>query len=101
MTKEEAVAKAATKWWEKSTTKEIVAFQLYEPLLCMPFDIFHSAIEKELGRPVFTHEFALLDGLKAEFERRIRKPSLGEAIGKIESIVAAGKIIAAIEKKEK
>jgi len=33
----------------------------------MPFDVFHEAVEKSLGRPVYTHEFAhpelLMEGL--------------------------------------
>jgi hypothetical protein len=40
---------------------------MFEELLCMPFDVFHEAVEKTLGRPVWTHEFGLnFDGLKAE-----------------------------------
>ena len=68
MTREEALEKVTTEWWKTASTKEIVAFQLYEDRLCMPFDLFHAAVEKELGRPVFTHEFVLADSLKKEFE---------------------------------
>ena len=33
----------------------------------MPFDVFHEAVEKSLGRPVFTHEFGLnRDGMMKE-----------------------------------
>lgn len=58
MTKSDAITKAGTGWWKTATPKEIVAFQMFEPLLCMPFDDFHEAVEKVLGYPVFTHEFA-------------------------------------------
>ena len=74
MTKEEALAKVATKWWETATTREIVEFQLFEDRLCMPFGDFHGAVEKELGRPVFTHEFAEPARLREEF-RGTRPPA--------------------------
>lgn len=55
MTRDEALAKAATKWWETATDREIVDFQLSEDMLCMPFGKFHEAVTNVLGRPVFTH----------------------------------------------
>ena len=69
MTREEAIAKYETGWWKDSTDKEIVDFQLFESRLCMPFDRYQEAVEKVLGRPVFTHEFADLDKLCADYER--------------------------------
>ena len=66
MTREEALAKAATRWWESATDREIAEFQLAEPLLCLPFGEFHRAVEAVLGRPVWTHEFARFDWLLAE-----------------------------------
>jgi len=68
MNKEQAIAKAETKWWVEKTFKEIVDFQLYETRLCMPFDKFHEAVEKMLNRPVFTHEFADYKSLQEEYE---------------------------------
>lgn len=70
MNKAEALVKFATKWWETATPDEIVRFQLYEPRLCMPFAAFHAAVEKVLGRPVWTHEFADADRLRVEFESK-------------------------------
>jgi len=65
MTENEAIEKAKTKFWLNMTHREIAEFQLYEDKLCMPFEIFHEAIEKTLGRPVFTHEFGVnVEGLK-------------------------------------
>lgn len=67
MTKEQAIALAESGFWKTMTHREIATFQLFEPLLCMPFEVFHEAIEKTLGRPVWTHEFGLnWDGLKSE-----------------------------------
>ena len=73
MTREEAVKLAESKWYEKQTAEEIVAFQLYEERLCMPFPLFHKAAEEALGRPVFTHEFAGVEKLQKEFETLNKK----------------------------
>lgn len=73
MTREDAVKMAESKWYEKKRAEEIVAFQLYEERLCMPFPLFHKAVEEALGRPVFTHEFAYAENLKKEFETLSKK----------------------------
>lgn len=73
MTREEALAKAATRWWETATAREIFEFQVAEPLLCVPFDVYHKAAEDTLGRPVFTHEFAKPQWLLEELAGR-REP---------------------------
>lgn len=58
LTEDEAIQIASIRWYEAKTPREIVDFQLFEPLLCMPFAQFHKAVEAALGRPVWTHEFA-------------------------------------------
>lgn len=65
--KDEAIRLSDLKWWEERTPQEIVDFQLYEDLLCMPFHEFHGAVEAVLGRPVWTHEFAVKGRLTAEY----------------------------------
>ena len=70
MTKEEAIALHDSKFYETMSYKERAMFQMFEPLLCMPFSVFHEAVEKTLGRPVWTHEF-LGDNLKKELQRMI------------------------------
>lgn len=68
MTREQAIALAETKWWVNQLPQVIVSFQLFEPLLCMPFGDFHKAVEQCLGRSVYTHEFGLgIEGLRKEF----------------------------------
>jgi hypothetical protein len=59
MTREEAVAKFDSKFWETMSYAERAKFQISEERLCMPFDVFQEAVEKHLDRPVFTHEFGL------------------------------------------
>lgn len=75
MTKQEAIKKSKSSFWVDLTPREIVDFQLYEEKLCMPWDIFHGAIEEALGRPVQTLEFAYPDNLKKEFEGKKEKPT--------------------------
>lgn len=67
LTKEQAIAFCENKLYENMSYRQIAEFQMEQDRLCMPFDIFQEAIEKTLGRPVFTHEFALnREGLKKE-----------------------------------
>ena len=53
--------------WKNWTHEELARFQLIEDRLCVPFEVFHEAVEKVLGRSVWTHEFGMnRDGLIAE-----------------------------------
>lgn len=40
------------------TKKQGLVITGYTGLLACPWDAFHEDVEKRLGRPVFTHEFA-------------------------------------------
>ena len=83
LTKEQAIAVAESKVWKRWTPLQIVGFQLYQRKLCMDFSAFHSAIEKVLERPVFTHEFAYPDHLRSEYEGKKDRPSLEEILNLI------------------
>ena len=79
LTKEKAIELCESKIWEDWTSEEISKFQLWQDKLCVPFDVFHKAIEESLGRPVYTHEFGMnLDGLKSEFLHERPEPTLEE-----------------------
>ena len=81
ITKEQALAKYYSKWWLTATPEEIVRFQLFTDLLCLPMDKFHEAVEKCLGRPVWTHEFELnTDGLQKEFLGEKQAPTMEEIL---------------------
>lgn len=80
MRKEQAIELAESKWWESKTYREIVEFQLFEDRLCMPFDVFHEALEKSLDRPVFTHELAFRDRIEKEFLGERERPTFDEII---------------------
>lgn len=66
-TREQAIAFGEAKLYEKMSDREKVELQLFQERLCMPFDVFHEAIEKVLERPVWTHEFAFVENLQKEF----------------------------------
>lgn len=84
MTKSQAVALYDTKFWESMSYRERAMFQLFERRLCMPFSIFHEAVEKTLGRPVWTHEFGLnLEGLQREFLGEQSAPTMAEIVAMI------------------
>ena len=72
LTEEQAIELGNSKFYEDMTYKERALFQTFQERLCMPFDIYHEAMEKTLGRPVFTHEF------RSSNINRIRKELMGE-----------------------
>ena len=79
--KEAAIQLAKSNWWEGKTHREIVEFQLFTAELACRFDVFHEAVEKSLGRPVWTHEFAMnYDGICAEFLGEAEPPTMEQII---------------------
>jgi len=84
MTREEAISLSESKFWEGMTLRERAVFQINVPLLCMPFEVFHEAVEKTIGRPVFTHEFGLnYEGIKNEIMNGAPPPTMEEIINMI------------------
>ena len=83
LTKKQAIELAKTKFWELLSFEKRALFQLNQKKLCMPFDIFHEAMEKSLGRPVWTHEFCDWKKLKDEFLGKKKRPSMKEIINLI------------------
>lgn len=84
LTKEEAIELAKSEAWKGMSLFERAFFQLHQDRLCMPFDVFQEAVEKSLGRPVFTHEFGLnADGLKKEICGERAAPTWEEIVAMI------------------
>ena len=82
--KEKAIQLYNTNWWEGLSYREIAEFQLFTTELCCPFDVFHEAVEKSLGRPVFTHEFGLnYQGICEEFLGEKESPTIDEILNMI------------------
>ena len=93
MPKDEAVALGKTDWWKTRTADEIVRFQLFEERLCMDFGDFQMAVQEALGRPVWTHEFADDERLKAEFLGDREPPTMQEIL---DMIPEAKRIVVAV-----
>lgn len=85
LTKDEAIKMGESDIWKTMTAQEITAFQLYQELSCIPFQVYHENIEKALGRLVYTYEFASSENLKKEFLGISRAPTLEEIISLIPS----------------
>lgn len=84
LTKEQAIAFCENKLYGGMTSRQIAVFQMEQERLCIPFDVFHKAIEEALGRPVYTHEFGLnYDGLRKELNGEKEPPTLEEIINLI------------------
>jgi hypothetical protein len=84
MNKKQAIKLGESKFWETMSHKEIAMFQMFEPLLCIPFDVFHEAMEKTLNRPIHTYEFGEnFDGLKQELLGEKQAPTMEEIINMI------------------
>jgi len=105
ITPEQAIALHETRFWEKMSFRERAEFQLYTECLCMPFEVFHEAVEKTLGRPVWTHEFAFAENLQKEMRGERPAPSLTEIMDLIPAekriIVAVGSRRAARKARER
>lgn len=69
LTKEQAIELAQTGWWKGLSAEDILMFQLFEDKLCMDWSDFKQAVEKALGRGVWTHEYGGVGWklLQAEF----------------------------------
>ena len=81
MSEEEAKKLYDEEFWKPLSHRERATFQLYSKRLCMPFDVFHEAVEKALGRSVWTHEFALnYSGLIKELNGEAEPPSFQEIV---------------------
>ncbi|MSU51213.1 MAG: hypothetical protein EXS37_19350 [Opitutus sp.] len=74
-----AIALVETKWWLVRSPRQIARVQLFTVEQCVPFDVFHRAMEVSLGRPVWIHEFGLsLENLIQEFLGERDEPTLEE-----------------------
>lgn len=66
--KTKAIELGKLEWWKDKSPLEIVKVQLFTEELCCDFGIYHDAMEKVLGRAIFSHEFIDPEKLIKEFE---------------------------------
>lgn len=83
LNKEQAIKFYKSGIWKSWTPEKIALFQLQQKRLCIPFDVFHKAVEKALGRPVWTHEFAEPQKLLLELKGIRKQPTLEEIFASI------------------
>lgn len=84
LTQEQAIEFYEMEKWESMSFRERAEFQIQQKLLCMPFSEFHEAVEKTIGRPVYTHEFGVnVDGLKEEIFNGAEPPSFSKILRKL------------------
>lgn len=84
MTKAQALALFHSSFWLELSAYDRAKFQLFEDRLCMPFGVFHEALEEALDRPVMTHELGLnRDGLQRELLGIDPMPSMDDIINLI------------------
>ncbi len=95
MTEKQAIALAESEFWKDMTLEDRAKFQLFQERLCMPFGVFHEAVEKLLGRGVWTHEFANQKALQQEYLGERKAPSMQEII---EMIPADKRVIVLVDK---
>ena len=81
-----AMAKYANPWWESEDSTILFLGQIQEKKLLIPFKQFHKATQEALGRPVWTHEFALPKELLEEWQGKIPAPNMDEIVDKIRKI---------------
>jgi hypothetical protein len=74
----------ASAWWEGMPSHQVARMQLFTRELCMPFGLFHRALEDALGRSVWIHELGLnLDGVIHEFLGESDAPTWEEIVNLI------------------
>ena len=78
LTKEQAKRLYDSEFWEDMTPFDRCNFQIHENRLCMPFGVFHEAVEETLGRSVWTHEFAHPEMLREELRGVRPSPTFGD-----------------------
>lgn len=84
LTTEEAIEFHDSDAWKELDFGQRARFQMSQKKLCMPFSVFHEAIEKTLGRPVFSHEFGMnYDGISDELFKGAAPPTIKEIMGMI------------------
>jgi hypothetical protein len=86
LTKEEAIEMHDGDTWKDWSDEQIVAFQLDQERVCIPWDVFKEAMSNMLGRPILTTEFADRETLRAELEGILPPPTFKQQVEQIINI---------------
>jgi hypothetical protein len=82
LTREEAIACHENGHWKEWGLLTRALFQLHQEFPCMPISVFHEAVEKTLGRPVFTHEFSTA-GAECLKDEILSLPGASDAVNEV------------------
>lgn len=80
LTEEQAIEMYDSGEWENWSDEQIAHLQLYQKRLCVPFKRFNRAMQAELERPIYTHEYAWIENLREEYEGKRGKPTMADII---------------------
>ena len=80
LSEQEAIKFYNSKVYDQWSLKKIARFQLFQDRMCVPFGLFHKAMEDLLGRPVYTHEFANVERIRQEYLTLAQSPTIEEII---------------------
>jgi len=75
--------------------ERLAEFDSYDSALTIPFQQLHGRLEGLVGRPVWTHEFALWDRLRAEIVSG-EQPTIEQIMGKATAINPNLKVITVV-----
>ena len=91
---DQAVAFYESGVWKKMTSPELAAFQIAQERLCVPFEVFHRAVEETIGRRIYVHEFSMnRGGLRVEIQGKAKCPTMAEIIAMFPVEKAIGSIL--------
>ena len=95
LTRKEALMLAQAEFWKDMTDEHRARFQLWARRCCMPLHVFQTALERTLGRDVYTHEMTDFEGLTAELDGERPAPTIDEILA---MIPAGRRVIVSIER---
>ncbi len=75
--------------------ERLAEFDSYDTALTIPFQQLHQRVEGLVGRPVWTHEFALWDRLRTEIVSG-EQPTIEQIMGKATAINPNLKVITVV-----
>jgi len=84
MSRDDAIALGKSGVWRQWSFRQRALFQLRCERLCMPFDVYHEAISKAIGRDVYNIELGMnREGLYAELMGQGEAPTFDDILAMI------------------
>lgn len=85
LTEKQAITIFDSNIWQSWDDETVVRFQLFQDRLCMPFNRFHTALQRVLKRKVYTSELCTnnLDNIYKEYLGYKPAPTFDEIISLI------------------